>query len=327
VRLWIASLSLLVATSAGAAEKARAKQELMKVVSKAKAAFDESRFEEAAHLYIEALRVAEREQLGGRAALSFNAGVAFQQAGTCDRAAELFDQFRSLDAASAQKAEVKGRIEAADRCAPMVDITSEPPGASVQLDGRAVGKTPLEMRVRAGPHRIAMDLLGYAHYEEQIDIGTKEIVVSLSPAGVSPPPVATTPPGEPRESSAPAPVPEAPRVATTVRASPESGGGPGIWPWITGGVAVGAGVAAIVFRQNALSAREDANALSNCVEPNCAEYHERAASSKDREALAWGAGIVAGVAALATAAIIFFVDGDPGVAAVRAEGAALAIDF
>ena len=84
-----------------------------------------------------------------------------------------------------------------------VSIVSTPPGASVYLDLRAEGlrgKTPLTLPAPRGPHRVLLDLEGYAPSVSTVVAVEGQVVettIALSPlAAVTPPPVvATAPPG------------------------------------------------------------------------------------------------------------------------------------
>jgi eukaryotic-like serine/threonine-protein kinase len=50
-----------------------------------------------------------------------------------------------------------------------IAVTSEPPGARVQLDGRAVGSTPLEpMAIPPGRHRVQVDKAGFTPFSREV---------------------------------------------------------------------------------------------------------------------------------------------------------------
>lgn len=51
-----------------------------------------------------------------------------------------------------------------------VDISSEPAGATVLIDGKEAGRTPLEYQLkRSSDHMVRLELAGYAPYEIKID--------------------------------------------------------------------------------------------------------------------------------------------------------------
>ncbi len=95
-------------------------------------------------------------------------------------------------------------------------------GAEVKVDGKVVGRTPLEgpLRLRQGPHTVTVSKPGFAPVEKQIEVkagGDQRVSIDLSGEDVG----ALDGGGGPSVGG--------------------SGGGPGFWPWVV----VGAGAAAI----------------------------------------------------------------------------------
>ena len=60
-----------------------------------------------------------------------------------------------------QAARMRSKLEALDERPAILVISSEPPGASVEIDGEQVGEAPLERSLVAGPHRVVVRRRGY----------------------------------------------------------------------------------------------------------------------------------------------------------------------
>lgn len=50
----------------------------------------------------------------------------------------------------------------------MLEVTSQPPGATVRLNGMRLGQTPLVVTTFAGEHRIEIQKPGFAHYQNEV---------------------------------------------------------------------------------------------------------------------------------------------------------------
>jgi len=64
----------------------------------------------------------------------------------------------------------------------IVNITSDPEGASVTIDDVPRGTTPLEVSLTAGKHTLVITKEGYTGYVSSLDIGkgeTKDLNVKL----------------------------------------------------------------------------------------------------------------------------------------------------
>lgn len=69
----------------------------------------------------------------------------------------------------AQGALLQTRLSSMGAEAPLLAITSDPPGAVVYIDDQAVGTTPLERPVLEGSHRVRVTLDGYVAEERQLN--------------------------------------------------------------------------------------------------------------------------------------------------------------
>jgi hypothetical protein len=56
-----------------------------------------------------------------------------------------------------------------------MQVESRPAGANVYLDGRLVGRTPIQLGgLRAGAHTVALELAGYRRWVSSVDLGAGE---------------------------------------------------------------------------------------------------------------------------------------------------------
>jgi hypothetical protein len=132
---------------------------------------------------------------------------------------------------------------------PTLTITTEPPGASVTVDGQPAGRTPVTLRdLSAGPHNFVLALAGRATINKTIDLkpgANHEVSLQLEAESATPahvPPVETKPqPATPTAVPAPAIIPLAaeatPPAATTTTSHPGR---------VAKGVAIGAFAAAVI---------------------------------------------------------------------------------
>lgn len=59
-----------------------------------------------------------------------------------------------------------------------VEITSNPPGAEIEIDGKFVGSTPSSMGLPTGEHAIAVKMSGFKLWERKIKITSGKIVIT-----------------------------------------------------------------------------------------------------------------------------------------------------
>jgi hypothetical protein len=108
----------------------------------------------------------------------------------------------------------------------LLTVRTREPGASVLLDGAAIGTTPLEARpVAPGPHRVEARLPGHTAAQRDLTLAageSAELELPLVPLGA---------------------------------------GDRGTWPYVTGAATLGALTAAVLLHVTALQAAQDANTL------------------------------------------------------------------
>jgi hypothetical protein len=73
------------------------------------------------------------------------------------------------------------------RATAVLTVTTVPPGASVALDGEAVGLSPLQKRVRTSSHTVELSLDGYEPFKEVVDVPSGGLPF-LQPLQKKPPP-------------------------------------------------------------------------------------------------------------------------------------------
>lgn len=108
-----------------------------------------------------------------------------------------------------------------------LNVTSDPPGASVEVDGRLIGQTPVRYLVPAGRRTVRVVLDGYEPVEEQVEV---------EPTREHPLEVALT---ESRE---------------TEPSSPATRSEPHVANWIVGGALIAGGLGALVMPVATLAA-------------------------------------------------------------------------
>jgi hypothetical protein len=106
--------------------------------------------------------------------------------------------------AQARVAELKKKIPI------MLKVTSDPPGASVYVDGVVqMGTTPMEVKTPPGHHKVRVTSPGYDPFEKEIDVeaGATPTIDAMLQKNI---PIAEAPPPAPPPPPTPAPSPELP---------------------------------------------------------------------------------------------------------------------
>jgi len=165
------------------------------------------------------------------AAISFNIARAYESLQYPAGALRFYRDYLRRDPAAADAAQISKRVDELEdrlrqRGVQQVTILSNPPGATLSVDGRPVGITPWTGEVLPGDHGVELALRGYrgqlghfelsshraAELEFQLDPAPEEPASaplqepSTSAAPVAPAPVSATPP-----PAAPAPLQPQPR--------------------------------------------------------------------------------------------------------------------
>ncbi|MCU0692002.1 MAG: PEGA domain-containing protein [Polyangiaceae bacterium] len=144
----------------------------------------------------------------------------------------------------------RARIEALKKAPVPVNITSDPPSASIEVDGEPqMGATPLDVKLTPGTHKIKVSSPGYEPVEREVEVKPGEsipdLAFALTKAAEPPPPPVLEPPPAPAVA---APVGhEEPVVRSNVPA------------YVTLGVAGAAAVVGTIFGITALSDKSNFN--------------------------------------------------------------------
>jgi hypothetical protein len=154
-----------------------------------------------------------------------------------------FDACKDKVCADIPKASERfGRLR--DKCNVVLAVKTDPPGASIRLDGTERGVSPVDISCTAGSHDLVATLPGYKDGASQVTLEegkSKSVDIkleALSPAAAAP---AVTPP--PPSSTPPPAV-----VATTPPpAREEADGGATLWILLGVGAAAVAGGVALAF--------------------------------------------------------------------------------
>jgi tetratricopeptide (TPR) repeat protein len=226
--------------AAGEARRAQAKLEF----KRGSELFSAGQYQRAVAAFMAA------DRLAPSAALSFNIALAYEQLADISGALRWYRDYvrrnpRAPNAATVQTRinELSGQLSRSGL--QQLTVVSTPTGATVMVDGRAVGVTPFTGDLALGQHRLQLDLPGYREPGRQI---------ALAPSGPQDLSVAL--------DSLP---PATQKIATTAGPSSLDHDGPrrfGIAPWlVAGGGVLGLG-SALGFE---LARRSDEEAAENAT--------------------------------------------------------------
>jgi tetratricopeptide (TPR) repeat protein len=174
----------------------------------AAAAYQEKRYREAIDLFLEA------DQLAPSAALSFNIARAYEKIDDVAAALRWYRDYvrRTPGTADSEVREIiqklEGRLE--KKGVQQVTIRSEPPRATVVLDGQPVGVTPWTGELAPGTHRAELQLTGRATATRSFELDRShalDVEVTLPEAAPVPAPAPAPVPPPPAVQSAPPPAP------------------------------------------------------------------------------------------------------------------------
>ncbi len=187
-------------------------------------------------------------------------------------------------------------------------VYSDPPGATVTLDGRQRGKTPFHIVLPPGTYVLSLALEGYDGARQEIALAAEASRVFdavLRPA--SPPPAAATrtplPPAPDLKVEPPRASPAAGAVGAKVPA-PKPAEKRRVYTWIAAGTAVAAAAAGGYF---GVSARRDADAIRALSAPNGDEARRLESSAQSSRRTANVLYVAAGAAG-AAGVTLFFVE-------------------
>jgi len=268
--------------SADAAARDRAKQ----LYGQGQLAYREGRYSEAIDKLLEADRVMPN------AAFSYNIALVYEKMGDQRSALRWLRSYlrqsgKGVNDEATQEKVRKFESELQARGLQQVSILSNPPGATLQIDGHALGLTPFTTELTPGMHRIALSLPGHAPVQKDFELRSDrsldvEVLLEDQPsekapgsasselessdqklqnealhASNRPAPAVATPPANPTN-------PEPPRAMSSL-SSQTAAPTVRVWTWI--GLGVGAaflgGGAALEFERRRLEDRAESAAQAD----------------------------------------------------------------
>jgi tetratricopeptide (TPR) repeat protein len=217
------------------------------------------------------------------------------------------DYLREVPNASDRAAVRKATLRIEERLAragvQVLVVYSEPPGASVAVDGLPRGTAPVHVVLQPGSYALAVSLEGHERVTQKVELapgGSRlvEVVLKPLPRAVAPPVAATaaaaaTPSTAPDLAARPAAEPKHP-----VPAAPPARPRRHLPSWIAAGTALAAAAAGVWL---GASARADARAIDALSEPDPGTASRRA---RDAESKARTANLLFGLAGGAAAASV-----------------------
>jgi tetratricopeptide (TPR) repeat protein len=262
--------------------------------SEARAKFDEGVKAFAEQRYADAVQAfQEADAIEPSAPLSFNIARSYEKLDDTSAALRWYRDYMRRNSAATNAAEVNARIAAladtlAKRGVQQLTVLSAPPGASVSVDQRIAGKTPLTLELPPGPHHLKLELPEYQALEADFTLEARtpqDLKLSLTPSR----PAAIPPSASTGVDATPRPVP----------AAPAPGKRPfGVVPYVLGGAGAVSLLGALGFE---LARRSAESAAKDGTQP---EYPEHYDSMRGRQTTAR---VLAGVggALLVTGGVLF----------------------
>lgn len=209
-----------------------------------------------------------------------------------------------------QQSEAKTRLEALKKKPAKVKVTSDPPGATILVDGKPIPeKTPAEIDLEPGTHKITLQAAGKKDNEQAVEVVAftgASLSVTLEAA-----PVAT--PAEDPFAKKPEPVKTEPTPAPASEPAPPVDTKKDMtWVYVTGGAAIVALGVGTFFGLQAMSNKskfDDAIAANNA--PLARDEREKGT----RNALISDMGFGIGITLAVTSAVLYFTRPEPEKAA------------
>jgi tetratricopeptide (TPR) repeat protein len=129
------------------------------------------------------------------AKLTYNIALAYEEMGDSGRALAAYRTYLSQEPEGERHDEVLGRIATLERRlaetgVQQLFVTSEPSGATVRIEGRAVGVTPWAGELSPGHHAVEVELVGHRSRRADVTLASdrsSELELALEPAPPEPP--------------------------------------------------------------------------------------------------------------------------------------------
>jgi hypothetical protein len=120
--------------------------------------------------------------------LAYNIAVCADLAGHTEQAFTFFEEYLgSSDPDPARRTEGERRLEALKKKVAVLEVRSDPPGATIYIGGRELGqhgKAPRRVPLEPGSHRVLLELEGHLPFSEEVSIElgeSKKIAAAMVP--------------------------------------------------------------------------------------------------------------------------------------------------
>lgn len=265
---------------------------------KGKDAFEKKDYKEAKESFLEA------DEILPAATAQYYIGRSSEELGDYAEAVKYYEKAVADGKLKEEFAtDAKARAEALKKKPAKVKVTSDPPGATIVVDGKPVTeKTPAEIELAPGTHKITLQSAGKKDSEQSVEVAaftgaTLNATLEDAPPAKTTEPVATTPP------PATTPATTTTTTTTTATVTPDTGKKDMTWVYVTGGAAIVALGVGTFFGLQALS---DKNKFDDAVTAgNSAEARDRR-DSGTRNALISDMGFGIGITLAVTSAVLYF---------------------
>ncbi|MEJ7735245.1 MAG: PEGA domain-containing protein [Polyangiaceae bacterium] len=156
-------------------------------------AFQQKRYKDAIDLFLEA------DRLASSPAFAFNVAIAYEAMGDTASTLRWLRTYLRRAPDAADRPAVEERIRSheqklAARGVQQVTLLSTPEGATVELDGRAVGVTPWTGEIAPGSHEAVLQLRGWLDARQRFELAAdraSDVSIALSAAPAESAPTAT----------------------------------------------------------------------------------------------------------------------------------------
>jgi len=265
---------------------------------KGKEAFDKKDYKEAKESFLEA------DEILPAATAQYYIGRSHEELGEYADAMKYYDKAVADGKLKEELAsDAKSRSDALKKKPAKVKVTSEPAGATILVDGKAVAeKTPAEIELAPGTHKITLQSAGKKDSEQSVEVAaftgaTLNATLEDKPAGAGEDPFAKKDTTAPPDTTPPA------TTTTTATVTPDTGKKDMTWVYVTGGAAIVALGVGTFFGLQALS---DKNKFDDAVTANDAATARDKRDSGTRNALISDMGFGIGITLAVTSAVLYF---------------------
>lgn len=185
-----------------------------------------------------------------------------------------------------------------------VKVTSDPPGATIVVDGKPTSdKTPADIELTPGTHKITLQAPGKKDSEQAVEVAAFTGGTVNATLETAAPAVPAEDPFAKKQEPTPPPTTTTMATTTTTTTTTAEPKKDMTWVWITGGAAIVALGVGTVFGVQALSKKKD---FDDAVDRGDAPAARDARDSGTRNALISDMGFGIGITLAVTSAVLYF---------------------